>query len=130
MAGVTIQMTAKKQFSLQQIYEKMQQIEGAEHVSKSVQEINDVSIWMMVYEKFYFRTGGYTSVAVVLTEHGQEQKACVVASGGGEGMTNCSYGANRNLAKACALTLESCGFEVAESDLDIHSKGFVERFLD
>ena len=129
MAGATIRMTAKKQTSLQQIHDKIHHIEGAEQVSKSVQEINDVIIWMLVYEKFYFRTGSYTSVAVVLTEHGQEQTACIVASGGGESMVNHSFGANRNLAKACVQILELCGFAVMESDLDKRGKGIVERFF-
>lgn len=129
MSGATIRMSAKKQNSLQEIHERIHYIEGAEQVSKTVQTIHDVTIWMLVYEKFYMRTGSYTSLTVVLAEHGQEQTACVVSSGGGEGMVNQSLGANRNFAKACVQILEGCGFTVVESDLDVRGKGFVERFL-
>ncbi len=129
MAGATIRMTAAKQNSLKEIHERIHYIEGAEQVSKTVQVIRDVTIWVLVYEKFYMRTGSYTGLTVVLTEHGQEQTACVVTSGGGEGIINQSLGANRNLAKACVRALEGCGFAVVESDLDMRGKGFVERFL-
>ena len=129
MAGATIQMTATKQYALHDIHAKIHYIEGAEQVSKSEQIINDVTIWTLVYEKYYTRTGGYTSMTVVLTEHEQTQTACIVTSGGGEGLGNYSYGANRNFAKACVQALESCGFEIVESDLDMQGKSFFERLF-
>ena len=129
MAGATIRMSSKKQCSLQKVYEKIRSIEEIQHVSKSVQEINGVIIWSLVFEKFYFISGGYTTLTVVLTEYGQEQTACIVKSSG-EGMVNVSLGANRKFAKACVSALESCGFAVIESDLDKRGKGIVERFLE
>lgn len=129
MAGATIRMTAKKQKALQEIHEKIHYIEGAEQISKSEYAVNGVTIWILAYEKYYFRTGSYASVTVILTEYEQEQTACIVASGGGGGIVNHSYGANRNFAKSCVQALEECGFSVAESDLDMRGKGIVERFL-
>lgn len=129
MAGATIRMTTEKQHSLQEIHEKIRYIEGAEQISKTAQVINDVVIWTLAYEKYYFRTGSYTSMTVVLTEHEQAQTACVVASGGGGGIVNHSYGANRNLAKECVQVLEKCGFTIVESDLEMKEKGFIERLL-
>lgn len=129
MAGATIQLTTKKQYSLQEIHEKIHYIKGAEHISKTAQTINDVVIWTLAYEKYYFRTSSYTSMTVVLTEHEQEQTASVVSSGGGTGMVNQSLGANRKFAKECVEVLESCGFSVIASDLDEKDKGFIERFL-
>lgn len=128
MAGATIRMTTAKQHTLQEIHEKLHIIEGAEQVAKSVQAIHDVIIWTLVYEKYYLRTNSYASVAVVLTEYAQEQTACIVASGGGSGISNGSYGANRNFAKTCVAALESCGFTVTESDLDKHDKHFLKFF--
>lgn len=129
MAGATIHMTAKKQYSLQEIHEKIHYIEGAEQISKSAQTINDVTIWTLAYEKYFFRTSSYTSVTVVLTEHGQEQTACIIASGGGGGIFNLSYGSNRNLAEACVRVLKLCGFTVIESDLDTQGKGLFEKLF-
>ena len=129
MAGATIRMTSKKQHSLQEIHKKIHHIDGAEQISKTELIINDVVIWTLAYEKYYFRTGSYTSISIVLTEHEQEQTACVVSAGGGAGIANQSLGANRKFAKECVKVLESCGFSVIESDLDVTGKGFVERFL-
>lgn len=118
MAGVTIQMRADKQHSLQKIYEKIHIIEGAEQVSKMVQTIQNVTIWVLVYEKYFFRVNNYTSATIVLTECGQEQTAFITVCGGGSGIVNNSYGANRNFAKDCVTALESCGFVTTESDLN------------
>lgn len=129
MAGATIRMAAKMQEPLQEIHRRIHGIEGAEQISQSEQIINDVIIWTLSYEKYYFRTGSYTSVTIVLTQHGQEQTACVVATGGGVGVVNHSYGANRNFAKACVMELQSCGFEIVESDLDMEGRNLLERIL-
>lgn len=129
MAGATIRMTAEKQNTLQKIHEEIHYIVGAEQISKSEYVINGVTIWILAYEKYYARTGSYTSATVMLTEYEQAQTACIVASGGGGGIINHSYGANRNFAKACVEALEACGFSVTESDLDTQGKGFAERFL-
>lgn len=129
MAGATIHMTATKHTTLQEIHGKIHSIEGAEMVSKSEYAVNGVTIWVLVYEKYYYRSKGYTSVTVMVTEYEQEQNACIVSSGGGSGIENWSLGANRNLAKAFVQVLESCGFSVRDSDLNVRGKGFVERFL-
>lgn len=130
MAGATICMKAVRQNTLQEIHEKIHYIEGAEQISKSVQTVGGVTIWTLAYEKYYFRAGSYTSLTVVLTEHGEEQTACVVASGGGAGLVNHSLGAKRNFAKACVRALESCGFTVTESDLDTGNKSLLEKIME
>ena len=129
MAGATVTMTAKKQKTLQEIHAEIHYIVDAELVSKREQTVNDVTIWILAYEKFFFRNKSYTGAVVVLTEHAGEQTACVIASGGGSGMVNHSLGANRHFAKECVEKLKACGFTVVKSDLDTKGKGFVERFL-
>ena len=130
MAGTSIQMIAEKKISLREINRKIRNISGAEQVSNFTQRINDVEILTLVFEKYYLRTGSFTSVTIVLTEYGEEQTACVVSSGGGEGLVNFSMGANRNFAKACVQELEACGFVAMNSDLNSRGKGIVERFLE
>lgn len=110
MAGANIQMHAKKEVSFEDINRKIRNISGAELVSNSTQIINDVKIMTLVYEKYYMRTGSFTSVTIVLTEFEEDQTASVVASGGGGGVFNLSLGSNRNFAKACVQELEKCGF--------------------
>lgn len=127
MAGTTITMKANKRKTLQEIHAEIHYIVDAEQISKTEQTVNGVTIWTLAYEKYFFRTGSFTSVTVVLTEYENEQTACIVASGGGAGMVNHSYGANRRFAKECLEKLESCGFAVVSSDLD--RKGITERFF-
>ncbi len=111
MDRTTVHMSAKKQKSLQEIHEKIHTIRGAEQVSKTVQTINDVTVWTLVYEMFFMRTGSYASLTVVLTEYDDRQTACIVGSGGGEGMINISYGANRKFVELCEKALQECGFD-------------------
>lgn len=127
MAGTTIRMQGEKQLSLREIHRKLNQIMDIEEVSKNESSINGVTIWTLVYEKYYFRIGSYASAAVVLTEYGTEQTACLVASGGGGGVVNHSYGANRHFAKDCLKVLRECGFTVTQSDLE--EGGFLERIF-
>jgi len=104
-------------------------IEEIEPISSLVQNINDVKISTLSFEKFFMRAANYCSVTVVLTEYGQNQTAYIVASGGGNGGVNFSHGANRKFATECAEVLESFGFTVKESNLNTKGKGFIERFL-
>lgn len=127
MAGATITMKADKQKTLQEIHAEIHYIVDAEQVSKTEQTVNGVTIWTLAYEKYFFRTSSFTSVTVVLTEHEDEQTACIVSSGGGTGMVNHSYGANRRFARECMEKLEACGFTVVSSDLD--RQGIAERFF-
>lgn len=129
MAGITAQMSARKQKTLQEIYESLNTVTEAEQVSKHEQIVNNVVILTLVYERYFARAGGYCSATVILTEHETEQSAFVVISGGGDGW-NFSYGANRKFAKECIEKLETCGFTMIHSDLDKQRKGFIERFLE
>lgn len=129
MSGVTVHLKASKKKTLDEICEKFDQIEGVEPISKSVRNINDVEIWTIAYEKFYFRTATYTSATIALTEFGDEQTASVISSGGGDGMLNLSYGSNRNLAKAFVEALTSCGFEVVKSDLEEEEETIFNRIF-
>jgi hypothetical protein len=56
-----------------------------------------VTIWIIAYEKYFFRTASYNSITIVLTEYQDEQTDSVISSGGGDGMLNLSYGSNRDL---------------------------------
>lgn len=129
MAGVTAQLIARKQKTLQEIYESLNTVTDVEQISKNEQIINDVVIWTLAYERLFVRAGSYCSAIVILTEHETEQSAFVVASGGGDSI-NFSYGANRRFAKDCVEKLETCGFIIVHSDLDKQRKGFIARFLE
>ncbi len=107
----TVYMSAKKQKSLQEIYETICSITGIEKESRTAQTVNGVQIWTLVYEMYYFRTKSYASLTVVLTEYDNRQTACIVGSGGGGGLFNVSYGANRDFVIRCEDALKKCGFD-------------------
>lgn len=69
---------------------------------------------LLFLKKFFFRNGSYASLTIVLTEFGDKQTAFLVGSGGGEGIFNFSWGANRDYVKSCEKALRECGFETIQ----------------
>lgn len=110
MAGIHIHMTASKQDSIRAIQEKLSRIPDIEPVAQVENRTENGVILLLSYEKLFLRTGSYASLTVLLKEEGLTQTADIIASGGGTGLMNLSYGANRNLAQECAKVLETSGF--------------------
>ena len=138
MAAVTVQMKGTRQYTLEEIHRIINEklcgkfrgdIDKAEEVAKTVTAINDVEIWTLAYEKYYSRVHSCAALTVVMTEHEQEQTACVIACAGGSGYANYSRGTNRDFAKLCVHVLESHGFHVTESDWGMNAEGLFDRFL-
>ena len=111
MAGTTVRMSMPKTHTLHRIHEQIHCITGAEQVSKVEQHFEGAEVWLLVYEKYYFRTGGYNSLTVLLTEENERHTAEIIATGGGGGIANISYGANRKFAKECMQALAELGFK-------------------
>lgn len=129
MAGITIRMKAQKRTELADVHAKIHYIEGVELVSKVENTFNGVTSWLLAYEKYFTRTGSFAGLTVLLTECEQEQFADLVAFGGGSGIVNYSFGANRKLAEDCVKALLECGFEVTGLDPEEGKKGLLERFF-
>ncbi len=110
MAGTSICMSMEKTHSLRRIQEQLRSISGAEQVGKVERHFDGAEVWLLVYEKYYFRTGGYNSLSVLLTEQNERHTAEIIATGGGTGVANISFGANRKFAKECVDALEELGF--------------------
>ena len=127
MSGTKIQMTAVKQLTLSQICQRLNQLNTAddvEQVAHLEHTAGDIQSVLLVYERYYARVSGYSSLTILLTEHGQTQAADLVSSGGGDGYLNLSLGANRSFAKEYAKALEACGFTIYENDTP---KGFFKK---
>lgn len=71
--------------------------------------LNDRVILLCV-EQFYFRCGGYVSLSVMLIESEEYQEAVVVGFGGGGGLANISWGANKSFASKAVKILSKSGF--------------------
>ena len=112
MAGTSVRMSMQKTHSLHRIHERIHYITGAEQVAKVEQHFDGAEVWLLVYEKYFFRASGFNSLTVLLTEQNDRHTAEIIATGGGSGITNISYGANRKFAKECVQALTELGFTV------------------
>lgn len=86
-------------------------------------------VWLLVYEKYYFRINSYASLTVLLTQQGGEQSAQIIASGGGSGLSNVSLAANRRFAEECVQALAEHGFSVDAQNSDPLPKNLLDRYM-
>ena len=129
MAGTKINMTASREHTLSDIHAKIHYIKGAEQVFHQEMRFDRTVVWLLVYEKYFFRVNSYASLTVLLTEQGETQAAQIVSSGGGYSMSNNSLGANQRFAKECVQALEEAGFSVDTENSDALPKGLLERYF-
>ena len=112
MNGTTFSMTALRPCTMRQAHEAIHAIRGMEQVSAVTQQFSGETVLLLVYEKYYMRVGSFATLVVLLTQRGEALEAEIIASGGGRGIGNFSYGANERLAKECVEALEAVGFAV------------------
>ncbi len=76
------------------------------------QDLNDnTKVLVMNYEQFYFRVSSYVGLTIVITEYNGMQTALITGFGGGGGLLNISYGANKSFAVKMVEMLSNLGFE-------------------
>lgn len=129
MAGTKIRMTASRACTLSDIRAKIHYIEGAEQVFHQEMRFDSTVVWLLVYEKYFFRINSYACLTVLLTERESQQTAQIVASGGGDTMFNNSLGANRRFAKECVQALEEAGFSIDADNSDTLPEGLLKRYF-
>ena len=128
MASVKVFLRAEATHSLHQAHEKIHYITGAEQVFEKKQHFGETEVWLLVYEKYFLRVNNFATLTVLLTEEAGTQTAQIVVSGGGESMSNISYGAEKRFAKDCVAALEEAGFAVDPKHSDELPKGILDRF--
>lgn len=65
---------------------------------------------LLCFEQYYFRCSNYVSLSIMLTETEECQEAVVAGFGGGDGLLNISYGANKSFANKAVKCLTKIGF--------------------
>lgn len=110
MKRTIIKMWGEKTIGIHELADIFKKEIHAELVSENWRNMNGLSIVLLSYEKYYFRTGSYASLAVMLTETEDRQTADVIGYGGGEGMLGIDWGANSNFAKRAEELLLQNGF--------------------
>lgn len=80
-------------------------------VAESRRELAGAVVWLLVFERYYFRVGSYASLTVLLTEAEGRQIAELIGSGGGNGLFNVTWGANTDFAALAAQVLAQYGLQ-------------------
>lgn len=87
---------------------------NAELINESSYYIDDdTTVILLVFEKYYMRNGSYAGLTVQLIESKNVQIADIIASAGGEGIFNISWGANSDFAYMAENILRDYGFRQA-----------------
>ena len=73
-------------------------------------DFGEDSIVLLSFEKYYFRNNSSASLTVLLTQKCGIQTADIVATGGGSGIFNISWGANDSFAGKAVKILNKYGF--------------------
>lgn len=93
------------------IREKMESsLVPAELVSEHLEMVGDVEIFLLVFEKYYARIGGMAALSVQGINYENHQSIQIVGTGGGDGVFNISWGANKDFAIKVVDHLETLGF--------------------
>ena len=110
MSSVNIKMKGDKSKEIKQLAGILKGEINAELVCDSRRSLDDVSVILLSFEKYYMRNGGYASLTVMLVESEDAQTADIIGSGGGEGIFNISWGANSEFAEMAERVLYRYGF--------------------
>ena len=104
-----IKMTCTiKNKTILQIADELKEAESAELVCDE-RKMND-GVIMLCFEEFYFRCSSYVGLSVLLTEDESGQEAVIAGFGGGDGLLNISWGANKSIANKAVKVLKKNGF--------------------
>ena len=95
------------------VKEFMDKLDGGmeEVVVSEIRTYGSTEVALLIFEKYYFRSGSYANLTMQITSHDSVQRALIVGSGGGEGFLNITMGVNANFAKKAVKKLIEMGFE-------------------
>ena len=93
-------------YAADDLYRKM----SGELVDRTEKNINNGKIILMIFEKYFYRTGSYAALTIMLTDDGNQKEAEITGFGGGAGLLNISWGANEKLASEAEEILRNNGF--------------------
>ncbi|MBQ6686763.1 MAG: hypothetical protein IJM99_11720 [Firmicutes bacterium] len=113
MAGTNVKMKKSKTQELNDIVTTVRRalMMDAEVLCEHWREYDGMKACLLAFEKYYFRNGSYASLSMMFVEVDGVQTVDCIGSGGGEGLFNISWGANRNFAKLGYEELKKLGFE-------------------
>ena len=114
MASKRIEMYTQKQYELEEMKDRLQMAFGKHKLldmelkAEIFRELGETKTLLLVYENWFFRTGSYASLLILLSEFRGYQSADVMATGGKENF--CSWGAEADFVEVGEKALENLGF--------------------
>ena len=120
MGATSVKMKKMKTEELRDVVKTVRKslMMDAEVLCEHWREYDQVRACLLSFEKYYFRNGSYASLSMMFVEANGIQTVDCIGSGGGEGIFNLSWGANRNFAKLGYEELLKLGFEEDTEELD------------
>lgn len=107
-------MYAEKKYELEEIKDGIK-AEFDKHMFLDVEfkdeilrELGETKTLLLIYEKWYIRTGSYASLVIMLSEFKGYQSADIISTGGRDDLF--SWGAEGNFAKWGEEALRNLGF--------------------
>lgn len=114
MSSQKIMMHANKQYELLELKDKINEsfmkrwTKDVEYKDYIYHDFYATKSLLLIYEKWYIRTGSYTGLVISINEAEKVQYADIIATGGKE--TFFSYGAEDDFASLASEVLLELGF--------------------
>ena len=115
MASKKIVMYAEKRYALEEIRDKIKEafddrkFSAVEFKDEILRELGDTKTLLLIFENWFFRTGSYASLVILLSEFRGYQSADIIATGGKEDF--CSWGVEADFSKYGEEALKALGFQ-------------------
>jgi len=109
-------MCEEKQHSLPEIARWLSRGSHLDSADKVYQSAQEGSTILLCFERFFYRTGNYSSMSILLREDEGLQYASIISFGGGGGFLSMGLGANRDFAGEAENALKKIGFSASGRD--------------
>lgn len=115
MASKKIAMYTEKKYALEEIKNGIKaefnkhMFSDVEFVDEIFRELGETKTLILIYERWYIRTGSYASLVIMLSEYQGYQSADMIATGGKEKFF--SFGAEADFVKCGEDALRKLGFQ-------------------
>jgi len=105
---------SNSKFPVDEFIESLVQGSFAELVNRTEHNYNDARMVVLCFEKYYMRNDSTAALTIIVSELNDETNVELIAFGGGQGLLNLSWGANKSFARSAISVLQEFGFNVTE----------------
>lgn len=115
MARLSMQGRGNHEILREILIEEVQKSSSVELLEAVTRQMGDVTIHILVFEKFYMRSSNWASLSVILTAEKDVLTVDAMGSGGGQGLIfNLSWGAEEDFVSVVESILLNYSFTTLE----------------